>query len=83
MLVVPVTVAVNCCETPTCRVALAGETVTFTGVDDAVMPTVALADFVVSATLLAVTLTEPPLGTAWGAVYRPLELIVPTTELPP
>ena len=49
----------------------------------AAIVTVAFADFVVSATLLAATLTEPPLGTAAGAVYRPLELIVPTTELPP
>jgi hypothetical protein len=44
--------------------------------------TVAEADFVESAWLVAVTVTFEPEGTAEGAEYRPLEM-VPTLELPP
>ena len=42
--------------------------------------TAADADFVVSATLVAVTVCEPA---KVGAVYKPLELTVPAVELPP
>jgi len=47
------------------------------------MVTVAAADFVGSAALTALTVTVPPLGTDPGAVYRPLELTVPTVPFPP
>jgi hypothetical protein len=53
VLVVPVTVAVNCCVAPPKTVALAGETLTVT--TGAVTVTVAEADLLVSATLLAAT----------------------------
>jgi hypothetical protein len=45
--------------------------------------TVAEADFVLSAWLVAVTVTELELGTRSGAVYRPVEEMVPTVVLPP
>jgi hypothetical protein len=45
--------------------------------------TAALADFVGSATLVAVTGTVAGAGTAPGALYKPLALIVPTVEFPP
>jgi hypothetical protein len=48
-----------------------------------VSDTVAEADFVLSAWLVAVTVTEPELGTKSGAVYRPVEEIVPAVVLPP
>jgi hypothetical protein len=48
-----------------------------------VSDTVAEADFVVSAWLVAATVTEPELGTKPGAVYRPVEEMVPTVLLPP
>ena len=54
VLVVPATVAVNCCVPPDGTVAEVGEIVTAT-VAGAVIVTVALADLVVSATLVAVT----------------------------
>jgi hypothetical protein len=44
---------------------------------------VALAVFVVSAALMAVTVIEPPVGTDDGAVYKPAVEMVPTVELPP
>ena len=34
-------------------------------------------------TLAACIETDPPCGTLEGAVYRPLELMVPTVEFPP
>ena len=47
------------------------------------MVTGAVADLVGSAAATALTLTTAGLGTDAGARYRPDELIVPTTELPP
>ncbi len=44
--------------------------------------TVALADLVGSATLIAVTKTEE-VGTVAGGVYTPAELTVPALEFPP
>lgn len=41
------------------------------------------ADFVVSAALVAVTLTVLGEGSAAGAVYLPVESMVPRVELPP
>jgi ribosomal protein S9 len=65
VFLVPVTVAVNCCCSPAKTLAVVGEIVTTTG---GMMVTIALADFVVSATEVAVTVTCGGLGTAAGAV---------------
>jgi hypothetical protein len=45
--------------------------------------TVAVADFVVSAWLVAITDTVAGLGTIEGVVYSPEEEIVPTVLFPP
>ena len=55
VLVVPVTVAVNCWVPPVCSDAEIGLTLTTMGGGGAVTVTVADADFVVSATLVALT----------------------------
>ena len=47
------------------------------------MVTVAEADFEVSATLVAVTLTEDEFSALAGAVYSPCVVTVPTVALPP
>ena len=60
-----VTVAVNCCVPVTGTLAVAGETETAMG---GVMVIVAAADFVVSATETALTVTCAGVGTADGAV---------------
>ena len=52
VLVVPVTVAVNCCVAPVCNEAEVGETEIATGAETV---TLAEADLVVSAMLMAVT----------------------------
>jgi hypothetical protein len=53
-------------------------------VDDAVVTvTLAVADFVLSDTEIAFTVTVAGFGTAPGAVYSPSVEIVPTVELPP
>src|SRR5205807_2729414 len=70
--------AVNCCVCSGVSTATLGEMVTLFG--GAVTVTAADADFVVSATLVAVTVCEPA---AAGAVYKPLALTVPADELPP
>jgi hypothetical protein len=49
----------------------------------AITVTVAPALFVVSAALVAVTVTLPPEGTTDGAEYSPFVDTVPTVELPP
>ena len=56
VLLVPVTVAVNCRVAPVCMDAEVGLMLTTTGGGTAVTVTAAEADFVVSATLVAVTL---------------------------
>ena len=76
VVVVPVTVTVNCCVPPEATVAEVGEMVTATDVDGGVMVTVALADFVVSAWLVALTVTVVVVVTV-GAVKRPALEIVP------
>src|SRR6202171_3092898 len=76
-LLPPVTVAVNCWVWETVRVAAAGETVTATGLS----VTVALADLLVSATLVAVTVTVLGAAIEAGAVYRPAAEIVPALGL--
>jgi hypothetical protein len=60
-----VTVAVNCCVALTRTLGAAGATETATG---GVTVTVAVADFVASATEAAVTVTNAGDGTAGGAV---------------
>jgi hypothetical protein len=68
VFVAPVTFAVNCCDAPVWSELEVGEIETATVGDGARIETAALADFVVSAALVAVTLTEPPEGTALGAL---------------
>jgi hypothetical protein len=65
VLVVPVTVAVNCCCASVTTCAVVGETVTTTGGSTV---TTAVADFDVSATEVAVTFTCGGLGIVAGAV---------------
>ena len=66
VFVVPETVAVNCFDWLVCKLVEAGETVTDTGVEAAVIVTAALAVLVVSYTLVVITVTEPPEGTLAG-----------------
>jgi hypothetical protein len=75
VLVVPPTVAVNCCAWDAPREMLAGLTVTVTGGARATVP---FADWVGSTTLWAVTVTVCAVRTLAGAVYRPVESIVPS-----
>ena len=70
VLLVPCTVAANCCVLPEASVELVGETVTLTAVE-AVTDTVVLAFLVVSAALVAVTVAVVLLVTV-GAVNNPL-----------
>src|ERR1700741_3810777 len=74
VLLVPVTVAVNCCWPLAIRVADAGLTDTVTGLS----VTVAVADFVESAALVAVTVIVCEVEIVPGAVYKPLAVSVPT-----
>jgi len=83
VLLVPETAALNCWECPSCRLALAGETVTETpAVGAAVTETNALAEAVDCATLRAVMVMVVD-GATVGALYKPDEEIVPVVELPP
>jgi hypothetical protein len=70
---VPCTVALNCSVPPVATFAVVGEIVTEVTLG-AATAMVAVADFVVSAALVAVTVTVLAVA---GAVRRPLELIVP------
>ncbi len=63
--------------------AFVGETATETEVVGAVRLTAALAFFVVSAALVADTVTLEDEGIVAGAVYTPLDVIVPTVLFPP
>jgi hypothetical protein len=71
---VPFTVAVNCCWVPIATCVALGETLT---VIAGKTVTTALLDLVESAVEVAVTVTCAGVGTAAGAVYRPLDEIVP------
>jgi|SRR5215469_13500022 len=82
VLLMPDTVAVNCCACPTCKLVLVGEMEIDTEGDDPLIETVALAVAPGWTTLEAVT-TIGTDGVAAGAVYRPEEEIVPTVEFPP
>ena len=59
VLLLPVTVAVNCCVPPVCSDADVGLMLTAITGGGAVTVTVAEADFVLSATLVAVTVRVP------------------------
>jgi hypothetical protein len=80
VLVVFVTVAVNCWAPEVWTEALAGETETDTA---AITVAVAVAVWVESVVLVAATVTVGGEGWVAGAVYSPLEETVPTVELPP
>ena len=73
VLLVPWTVAANCWVLPDATLALLGETVTLTVGAEGVTVTVALEVFVVSARLLAVTVTFVELVTAGAVNIPPLE----------
>ena len=60
--------AVNCCETPACRVTLAGEIETEIGAGAGIIVTVAFAALVGSAAAAAVTTTDGLDGTLFGAL---------------
>jgi hypothetical protein len=74
VLVVPVTVAENCRVCPSVNCAVIGEIVTPIC---CVISRLAVPDLVVSATEVAVTVTKLGLGASDGAVYRPVEVILP------
>src|SRR5579862_5815585 len=76
VLVVPLTLAVNCCCAPVETCAVPGVTVTETA-DADWMTMLADADFVGSATEVAVTVARAGLGMVAGAVYRPEDVMVP------
>ena len=71
VLLVPVTVAVNCCVPPRLMLSTAGEIETATG---PLTVTVAEADCVGSAALVAVTVYVPGVV---GAVYKPTGEMLP------
>src|SRR5579864_8710335 len=74
----PLTLALNCCVPKSATVATLGDTVTVTDPDAAVTVTVAVADFALLASEVAVTVTCAGFGTNAGAVYSPLAEIVPS-----
>jgi hypothetical protein len=78
VFVVPLTVAVNCCVWELDKVALAGLTDTETPPAGGLSVTAAVPVFVVSAALVAVTVTVCVEVMLEGAVYRPAVDIVPT-----
>src|ERR1019366_8847785 len=78
LLVEPLTVAVNCWVWERVIDAVEGVTVTETV---GVSATVAVADFVGSATLVAVTVTVWELAIEAGAVYRPATVMLPSSGL--
>lgn len=80
VLVVPCTLAVNCFVFPEVRDVLFGDTVMLMVEPAGLMATAALAVFVVSAALVALTVTFVLLVTV-GAVNMPLLEIVPPVEL--
>jgi len=74
--------AVNCCVPKSGTVTAFGDTLTEPAGLTAVTVTVADADFVLSACDVAVTVTCAGVGTAVGAMYRPVLVTVPL-EAPP
>ena len=81
VLDVPLTDAVNCCSVSTATSAVVGETLTEIAGKTV---TTEVPDLVESATDFPVTVTCAGLGTTAGAVYRPLDEMVPqlTPEQP-
>lgn len=80
MLPEPDTVALNCCDCPTCKLTPKGEI--DTEIVAGATKTLALAVAVDWATLCAVTLTDCE-GTVLGAVYKPEVETVPSVVFPP
>ena len=78
----PVTVGVNVIVWPGVNPPRFGAIVTET-LGAGVMVTLAVSDFVLSATEVAFTVTGFDAGTVVGAVKSPVPLIVPVVELPP
>src|ERR1700741_4579756 len=76
------TVAVNCCVSPTCTFAVDGCRSTLTA-GGGVIVTVVDAVTAASAAEMALTVTVAGFGTAAGAVNRPESLIVPVAGAPP
>jgi hypothetical protein len=74
------TFPLNGCEAPSSTPAMFGVICTTMSLTIA---TLALADFVGSAALVAVTLTVAAEGRSAGAVYTPADVIVPAAEFPP
>lgn len=68
VVVVPVTVAENCFVPPGATVAEVGEMATEMTEEEELIVTVALAEKLEFAALVAVTVTDPPEGTDAGAV---------------
>jgi hypothetical protein len=78
VLLVPVTVAVNCVAAESAEFAEGGDTLTdIAGGGDVTSVTIACADLVVSATLVAIMVTVGLGGITAGAVYKPDVLIIP------
>ena len=77
-MVAPPTMAVNCWLCKAANVAEGGVREMLTA---GLSVTVALADLLESATLVAVTVTVWALAIEAGAVYRPAALTLPTTGL--
>ena len=78
----PFTEAVNCCVPKLATVADVGDTLTAPDEPPLAMVKAAVADLVESACETAVTLTGDALGTADGAVYKPMLLIEPLAAPP-
>jgi hypothetical protein len=81
VLVAPVTVAANCRDCDAVRVAEVGLTLTLTGLPGGANVTTAVSYFVASATLVALTVTVCVEIMEEGAVYKPLEEMLPTVGL--
>ena len=81
VLVAPVTVAINCWVCEAVRVAEGGLTLTATGVPGGVNVTTAVPYFVVSAALVALMVTVCVDVIEEGAVYRPVEDMLPAAGL--
>src|SRR5208283_2371982 len=82
-LLVPPTLAVNCCDCPAARLTWTGEIATATVDGRLTTCTRADPDCEPSAKLVAVISTDPVGGTTEGAVYKPVSEMSPTLAIPP